>query len=242
MKAWLYDEFKHCGVDYSKAEQARIYDERHQKFRDFRKEFTGMMDYLGMRDPEKRTVVDLGCGTGTVAAYAAEVFEVVYAVDVSEAMLEQAQIKAGGRFKNLFFVRGGFLTYAHAAAPVDLVITKAALHHLPDIWKQIALRRINRLLNSGGQFYLHDVVFQFDPADYATRIDAWIGGLAQVAGDTFRRDVEAHIRSEYSTFDWILRGLLERAGFAVEKSRSDDGFMSEYVCRKVRDLASPFTA
>lgn len=236
MSAWRYDEFRHCGVDYSMADQAKVYDERHGKFRDFKKEFDGMMASLELRDPGQRTVIDLGCGTGTFSVLAAEAFKAVYAVDVSEAMLEQAKIKADGRFTNLFFVHGGFLTYAHAADPVDLVITKAALHHLPDFWKQVALQRINRMLKPGGLLYLHDVVFQFEPGEYAARIDAWIEKLAEVAGDKLRRDVEAHIRNEYSTFDWILRGLLERAGFVVEKGRSDDGFMSEYVCRKARGL------
>ena len=38
MKNWLHDEFKHCGVDYSKAEKAEGYDELHGKFRDYERE------------------------------------------------------------------------------------------------------------------------------------------------------------------------------------------------------------
>ena len=47
-------------------------------------------------------------------------------------------------------------------------------------------------------------------------------------------DVETHFRNEYGTFGWILTGMLERAGFVVGKIRSDDDFMTEYVCRKAR--------
>ena len=235
MNAWLYDEFKHCGVDYSKAEQAKIYDERHQKFRDFRKEFESMLAFLALPHPETLALIDLGCGTGAAAIHAAGVFKRVTAVDISEAMLAQAREKAGGTFGNLTFVCGGFLSYEHTGAPADVVITKAAFHHLPDFWKQVALQRINRMLKLGGVLYIHDVVFRFEPQDYADRINAWVKRLGDLAGDAFRRDIEAHIRDEYSTFDWILKGLLERAGFAVEKDRSDDGFLSEYACRKVKE-------
>ena len=40
MQSWIYDESKHCGVDYSKSTQAEAYDDQHQKFRDYEKEFT----------------------------------------------------------------------------------------------------------------------------------------------------------------------------------------------------------
>lgn len=235
MNAWLYDEFKHCGVDYSKAEQAKAYDERHQKFRDFSKEFEGMMAFLALPHPETLALIDLGCGTGAAAIYAAGAFKSVTAVDISEAMLAQAREKAGGKFDNLRFVSGGFLSYEHAGEPADVVITKAAFHHLPDFWKQVALQRINRMLKLGGVLYIHDVVFRFEPQEYADKINAWVRRLGDLAGEAFRRDIEAHIRDEYSTFDWILKGMLERAGFAVEKDRSDDGFLCEYACRKVRE-------
>ena len=36
---------------------------------------------------------------------------------------------------------------------------------------------------------------------------------------------------------WVLRGMLERAGFAVEKCRSNDEFVTEYACRKISEVA-----
>ena len=33
MSDWTYNEFKHCGDDYSDAKQDEEYDERRQKFR-----------------------------------------------------------------------------------------------------------------------------------------------------------------------------------------------------------------
>ena len=116
------------------------------------------------------------------------------------------------------------------------MITKAAFHHLPDFWKQIALLRINKMLKTGGLLYIHDVVFHFDPQEYVSRIDSWISGFEKAAGEEFTSEVETHIRDEYSTFGWIMNGILQHAGFAVVKCKSDDDFVTEYACRKVHDL------
>ena len=174
MYEWTYDEFEHCGVDYAKAEQAETYDDQHQKYRNYENEFKGMLDFLELRNTKDKIVVDLGCGTGSASILAADLFKTVYAVDVSEPMIEKAKEKLHGAFHNLIFVHAGFLSYDHQGESADLVMTKAALHHIPDFWKQIALLRINGMLKMGGQLYLHDVVFQFDPQEYADRIRSWI--------------------------------------------------------------------
>ncbi|BDV43991.1 class I SAM-dependent methyltransferase [Geotalea uraniireducens] len=242
MRSWQYDEFRHCGVDYSQVEQAEAYDEQHQQFRDYGKEFRGMLEFLDLRDPTDKTVIDLGCGTGATALLAAAMFKTVYAVDVSHAMLERARAKADRNTRNITFVKAGFLTYDHGGEAADLVITKAAFHHLPDFWKQIALLRMNGMMKTGGQLYIHDVVFQFDPRHYAGKIDAWIARFAAVAGGKFTAEVETHIRDEYSTFGWILEKMIANAGFIVEKVTSDDGFVTEYACRKVADVGLGETA
>ena len=237
MNKWLYDEFEHCGVDYSKAEQAEMYDEHHRKFRDYEREFKEMMDFLELRDTKDKTAIDLGCGTGAVAIYAAERFREVYAVDVSDVMIAQAKKKLEHRdVHNVKFVKAGFLSYTHEAELADLVMTKAAFHHLPDFWKQIALLQINKMLKMGGLLYVHDVVFHFEPQEYASKINLWISGFEKAVGEEFRSEVETHIRDEYSTFAWIIDGMLEKAGFAVEKRQSGDEFVTEYACRKVNEL------
>jgi hypothetical protein len=49
-------------------------------------------------------------------------------------------------------------------------------------------------------------------------------------------------RDEYSTFGWIMNGMIESSGFAVEKCKSDDKFVTEYACRKVNELNFEETA
>lgn len=203
MNNWLHDEMKQCGVDYAKAERAEKYDDQHRKFRNYENEFKGMVEFLEIQNTKDKIIIDLGCGTGAASIYAADLFKAVYAVDVSDVMIEQAKKKLDKNIHNLKFVNAGFLSYNHEDEPADLVITKAALHHLPDFWKQIALLRINKMLKIGGQLYIHDVAFRFAPQEYVRKINSWINEFKKIAGEAFGLEVETHIRDEYSTFSWI---------------------------------------
>jgi len=128
---------------------------------------------------------------------------------------------------------GGFLTYEHTAAPVDAIITRFALHHLPDFWKMVAFQRIAAMLREGGILYVRDTVFSFEPAEYHERIDGWIERVAKAPGTGFvAADFEAHVRDEYSTFGWIIEGMLTRAGFSIEAAIYLSTEYAEYICRK----------
>ena len=43
---------------------------------------------------------------------------------------------------------------------------------------------------------------------------------------------ETHVRDEYSTCDWIMEALLERAGFRVQTADYHDEFLASYLCTK----------
>lgn len=81
--------------------------------------------------------------------------------------------------------------------------------------------------------YIHDVVFHFDPHKYIGEIDSWVMQFDEIAGREFRAEVETHIREEYSTLGWIMHEIIEKAGFSIEKCATRDGFVTEYVCRKM---------
>jgi ubiquinone/menaquinone biosynthesis C-methylase UbiE len=237
MTKWMYNEFKHCGVDYSDEKQADGYDSLHQKFRNYEKEFGDMLDFLGLSNTQDMSIIDLGCGTGASIFFASKKFKKVFAVDVSDAMIDQARKKAASEnVKNVNFQIGGFLSYRHNSQAVDVIITKHAFHHLPDFWKQIALFRINKMLKLNGIFYICDVVFNLGPNNYKGKIDKWIDGFGEFAGKEIRSEVETHIRDEFSTFNWILEGMFARAGFEIDNKRSYDGFVSEYLCRKSKEI------
>ena len=227
---WFYDEYKNSGVDYTNPEQVAVYDKRHQRFRDYKQFAEAIIDRLNLGP--KATVIDLGSGTGAFVLNASSL-DKVYAVDVSEAMLAYTRQKAEqAGISNVVFCKGGFLTYEHPDAPVDAVVSSAALHHLPDMWKWAGLLNVSKMLKVGGKFYLFDVVFP-TAADYASYYEDWVSTFTEKVGMEFADEVETHIRNEYSTFDWIMEGLLRRAGFHIDSADYTDGFGATYLCTKI---------
>ena len=226
---WQYDEMKHAGVDYNSPAQVEAYDKNHQKFRNYQKGTEAIIQALELGS--EHTVIDMGAGTGAFALHAAKYCKIIYAVDVSKAMLDYARQKAEkAGIKNIVFCHGGFLTYEHRAEPVDAMVCVGVLHHLPDFWKLIGLRRTFEMLKPGGKLYLFDVVFPANMTDYKNRFDDWAQSTAENIGTDFAAEVETHIRDEYSTYDWIMQGLLEYAGFQIEKIQPTDRFGTIYIC------------
>ncbi len=224
-------------MDYSDIKEAQDYDNQHEKFRDYKKEVETLLTDLDFEDTKNMNVIDLGCGTGAFEIYASKYFKKIYGIDASKPMLEQAKAKSEKEgISNVEYIHSGFLHYEHKDSLVDLVVTKAAFHHLPDFWKQAALLNMNKMLKTGGTLYIFDVVFQFEPNEYETKINGWIDALSQKANPEFKKEIQMHIKDEFSTFDWVLRGMIERAGFEIGLSRSPDGFISEYFCKKVKEL------
>lgn len=94
----------------------------------------------------------------------------------------------------------GFLTYNHAEDPADIVYSRYALHHLPDLWKVMALRRVRALLPLGGILRLWDIAYHFNPDEVNERVEAWCAPHGeQLDGDWARWEMEEHVRDEHST-------------------------------------------
>lgn len=230
---WLYNEFQQSGVDFEDVAQVGAYDRNQRSSTDEAEQ--ALIERLGIS--AGHTVIDLGAGTGTFAIQACKAGARVHAVDISLTMLAYAQKKARtANAENIEFHHAGFLTYEHPGNPADFIVTKAAFHHLPDFWKMVGLLRMASMLKPEGILYLRDTVFSFNPSEYHGCIDAWINRMAQPAGEGFTRsDFEMHVREEYTTFAWILEGMLTRAGFAIAQANYPTPEYAEYVCRKTKD-------
>jgi ubiquinone/menaquinone biosynthesis C-methylase UbiE len=176
------------------------------------------------------TVVDLGTGTGRFAVAAAEHAARVVAVDVSAAMLEHVRATASSTVE---VVRAGFLSYQHTGAPADAVYTRNALHQLPDFWKGVALDRISRFLRPGGILRLRDLVYDFEPAQAAEIFADWYDGAATDPADGYTAaDFADHIRTEHSTYRWLLEPMLERTGFEILAVEYHGKTYAAYTCRR----------
>lgn len=227
----LFNERLHPGVDFADSREVEIYDSYMQKLRNIGPEVEKIRTAVGLKADD--TVLDIGTGTGEMALGLAEYCKQVIAVDVSAAMLKYAAEKAGRRGgRPVSFRQASFLTFEQSANSVNVVISQFALHHLPDFWKFIALRRVYAALKAGGRFLLQDAVLPGNVADYQSYLTGVISQVEAVGGEKVARDSEQSFREEFVTLDWIMAGLLERAGFKITKEEYGAPFVGTYLCVK----------
>ena len=221
---WYLDERGHAGPEHLEPEYVSGYDAK------ARLDVDVTLEALRRHGLDvDATVVDLGCGTGLLAAAAAPEARRVVGVDVSPAMLEVARRRSAA----VEWVEAGFLTYVHKGDPPQLVHSRNALHHLPDFWKGVALACIHDLLAPGGVLVLRDLVYDFEPAEAKGRIENWLAAApATPAQGWTRAELEEHARNEHSTFAWLLEPLLEHAGLEICERHVDGGIYGTYVCRR----------
>jgi len=223
--SWLFDEFQDFG--WSDADEIEAYDSLSKVSPALERE-----RLLESGVSEEHTLIDFGCGTGSLATEAAKLCKRVVAVDVSAAMLTYTQRKAESLgLTNLDYVQRGFLTYEHQGEPVDFVFTQHTLHHLPDFWKVQALQRVADVLRPGGVLFIRDLMFSFEPSEADRIIEAWIGNRPS---DGFPRELFEHdISEEYITYTWLFEAMLKKVGFEIEKvAYGEYQAYTKYVCVK----------
>jgi putative AdoMet-dependent methyltransferase len=275
---WQFQELQTTiGKDYQSESEVDVYDDTHATFRDIREEARQVLDdefKVVQRDSgggRQEVLLDFGCGTGTLLVEAAKRGLIVHGIDVSPTMIRMAQSKVQRELhaqyqdqddqannNNVFFHHAGFLTYQHDhdhdddgtdhEGGVDYITTTYALHHLPDIWKQVALQRLSKMLKPHGKLHIRDVVLTTtttnghddddDDADATAKIQNFVQAQAAL-GEQYdndngflKDDAETHFREEFSTFDWVLEGMLERAGLEIlRKHVADNHVIVTYICQ-----------
>ena len=139
-------------------EEAHEFDEVVRRLAPY---YDEMLDALVLAIPFERSkaiqIVDLGCGTGTVAKRLQDAYPKakITCVDLAENMLDMARGKLGsaGRYQLDDFRSYKFET------PYDLVVSSLALHHLEtDEEKKLFYGKIFSSLRPGGVFYNADVI------------------------------------------------------------------------------------
>ena len=227
--SWIPDELSYAGPEHLDPAFVAGYDRKAGYDAGTRSDVEEDLAALAGLDG---TLVDLGAGTGPLALAAAPGFRRVVAVDVSPAMqhlLRERAVRAG--FSNIECVRAGFLSYEHTGPPADAVCTRNALHQLPDFWKAVALERVARLLRPGGVLRLRDLIFDFQPGEADEVIGRWLDGAATDPERGYTRaDFAEHLRTEFSTFRWLLEPMLDAAGFDIVQVAFRGGVYGAYTC------------
>ena len=212
---WWYDDLTQVGLDFADSIQVATYDDRQ---RGSASEDRALLRSLGVT--RTTAIADIGCGTGILVCEAADQARSVRAIDISPAMLAATKVRAEGLgLSNIAYEQAGFLTFA-ASGDLDLIISKNALHHLPDMWKAVALTRLRDALRHGGRIYIRDVAFNCAPDALPRAVESWAAQMARDSGYS-RNDVATHVRDEHSTFSWVITRMIEEAGFRVLSHRHE---------------------
>jgi len=230
--AWRYEQMQPGGVNDPSVRYARTYDERHQAFGNYGRQAEEILAFLGADG--QRTALDMGRGTGAYALHAARYYRNIPAGDISQAMLKCTRRKAGSaRLTNIALHRDGFLTCDHNREdePVGAIVSVAALHHPPDFWKLVGLRRLASMLKPDGGFYLLlDAVFSFDIALYESPLRQFAESSSNQARPAARVESQTRLRDEYRICQPIIEGLLGRTGLQRGTADVADEFLAVYSC------------
>jgi 2-polyprenyl-3-methyl-5-hydroxy-6-metoxy-1,4-benzoquinol methylase len=110
-------------------------------------------------------VLDVGCGTGTLAAAAAQAAPdvSVSGLDADPAILAKARRRATRAGLDIAFDQGMSNELPYADGSFDLVLTTLFFHHLPDDAKRRTATELLRVLRPGGRVVIGDVGRPQDP-------------------------------------------------------------------------------
>jgi ubiquinone/menaquinone biosynthesis C-methylase UbiE len=165
-------------------------------------------------------VLDVGCGTGTLALLAKQLHpEVeVVGIDGDEKVLAIARRKAARAGADVRLDAGLADRLPYPDASFDHVFSSAVFHHLTPDERARALAEVRRVLRPGGGFTLAD----FGPAT---------GAVARFFGHLFHASERAR-----DVFEGRLPDAMRAAGFAgvAEHGRHGTVFGTLYTWRGVR--------
>lgn len=95
------------------------------------------------------------------------------------------------------------------------------------------LRRMADLLRPGGVLRLWDLIFDFEPREAGEVFGGWFAGAAADPADGYTAaDYAEHVRTEYSTYRWLLEPLLAAAGFEIVAVSFERRLHGAYTCVK----------
>ena len=105
-----------------------------------------------------RRILDLGCGTGTLAAMVKRAYPKteVFGLDADPDALELARVKLKARGVEVRLDQGLASALPYAGESFDTVLSSLFFHHLSFKLKQEAMQEALRILRPGGRFHIAD--------------------------------------------------------------------------------------
>jgi tRNA (cmo5U34)-methyltransferase len=134
-----------------------------------------LIDAVHFKPNDTIRIIDLGCGTGTLAKQIADRFpnSKIVCLDIASKMIELARHKLSD-YKNIEYVVGDF-SEIDFHEQFDVVVSSLALHHIPtDNGKIEFYTKIYNVLTDNGQFINADVVLASTEYQHNIDLTRWI--------------------------------------------------------------------
>ena len=167
-------------------------DEQHLK---------NILDFLPINADMK--ILDLGTGSGYLSFPIAKKYSniSVIGLDIVEKALEVNRFRAKEeQIRNISFITYNGIEFPFSDSEFDMVISRYALHHFPDIQKSIS--EVSRVLKRGG------FLFVSDPTPNANDTSRFVDGYIQLKKD-------GHIKF-YTKEEWLQ--ICGKYGLQFKKS------------------------
>jgi len=198
-------------------EEAKEFDQIIQKLiPNYNEMIAALVSVISFPKAHAFTMIDLGCGTGTVSKAVKDSFPnaEITCVDIAGSMLEIAQDKISG---NVSCIQADFYSFDFMRK-FDLIVSSLALHHLKtDDDKLRFYKKIHAALNPGGMFINIDVVLGSDESLQNVYMKKWRTFMAKNVSD---EEIENKWLPNYYAEDKPTKltthlDMLKKCGFSV---------------------------
>jgi len=170
--------------------------------------------------PEDSTAdwIDLACGPGVVSRATAGRVASVTGVDLTPAMVEEAELRAGEEgIGNVDFALGDVTALDFDDDSFDGAVTRLSLHHIPAPGRVVA--EMARVVRPGGWALVSDIVADRDrdanawreeierlrdPSHWACHTEESLRAMGEAAGLVLEEEILIPIEIDFD--DWLERG------------------------------------
>jgi SAM-dependent methyltransferase len=172
---------------------------------------------LGLIDPDaaSRTVLDAGCGPGTIARALVRQVDRVDAVDVAARMIAAGRGLPSGNDPKLCWIYGA-IEHVPLHPPYALIVTAASLHWMH--WETV-MARFCQLLTPGGHLAVVEEVQEPNP---------WSDMLGFIGEYSLNKDFQPYNMLTV-TQELTARGLFQQVGIRTTAPVSFRQSVDEYV-------------